>query len=332
MQPLHVFEPRYRDLLEDALAGDRLVTMGVLSPGWEDDYEGRPPVWPIGCLGRVAVCHRLDGGAYNVLLVALRRVRLVQELPPTKRFREALAEVCEDCYPPPTRPGPPPRCTASFATPCWRSCPSCPRPRTSSTTSSPATCLGNPHRHHQLYAGDRGSKPRNRYWPRRTSNRRAEALLEHLARVGRHEEPAGSVASRAVVRGNRARASRRQREAWTLLDRDDALPLEGICAIASSLQHLEREGVLDGGALKDIPNDVAGIGCASAVSRSAQRQRSVSASRMCHRPHARRPRRRGLGCRSGMTERSSILQAPSLRTFVRRLATFVGGSFGSSKT
>jgi len=99
MQPLHVFEPRYRDLLEEALAGDRLITMGVLSPGWEHDYEGRPPVWPIGCLGRVAVCHRVSGGAYNILLVALRRVRLVRELPPKKRFREALAEVCEDCYP-----------------------------------------------------------------------------------------------------------------------------------------------------------------------------------------------------------------------------------------
>ena len=99
MQPLHVFEPRYRDLLEDALAGDRLVTMSVLLPGWESDYEGRPPVWPIGCLGRVTVCHRLAGGAYNILLVALRRVRLVRELPPSKRFREAVAEVCEDLYP-----------------------------------------------------------------------------------------------------------------------------------------------------------------------------------------------------------------------------------------
>jgi DNA mismatch repair protein MutS2 len=42
------------------------------------------------------------------------------------------------------------------------------------------------------------------------------------------------------------------REAWTLLDRKEPLPLEGICEIRASLQHLEREGVLDGGALKDI--------------------------------------------------------------------------------
>jgi DNA mismatch repair protein MutS2 len=48
------------------------------------------------------------------------------------------------------------------------------------------------------------------------------------------------------------RALAEAREAWTLLDRNDPLPLEGICEIASSLEHLQREGVLDGGALKDI--------------------------------------------------------------------------------
>ena len=48
------------------------------------------------------------------------------------------------------------------------------------------------------------------------------------------------------------RALAEAREAWTLLHRDDPLPLEGICEIAPSLQHLEREGVLDGGALRDI--------------------------------------------------------------------------------
>lgn len=99
MQPLRVFEPRYRAMLEDALAGDHLITMGVLAPGWESDYDGRPPVWPVGCLGRIVVSNRQDGGAYNILLVALRRVRLVLELPPSKSFREALAEICEDSYP-----------------------------------------------------------------------------------------------------------------------------------------------------------------------------------------------------------------------------------------
>ena len=100
MQPLHIFEPRYRELLEEALTTDQLVTMAMLAPGWEKDYEGRPPLFPMACLGRVAVHHRVADGAYNVLVVGLKRVRLLRELPPSKSFREAKAEVCDDCYPP----------------------------------------------------------------------------------------------------------------------------------------------------------------------------------------------------------------------------------------
>ena len=99
MQPLHVFEPRYRDMLEEALGDDRLITMAMLAPGWERNYDGRPPLRPTGCLGRIAVHHRLQGGAYNVLLVGLCRVRLLHEFPAAKSFREARVEVCEDRYP-----------------------------------------------------------------------------------------------------------------------------------------------------------------------------------------------------------------------------------------
>jgi uncharacterized protein len=98
MQPLHVFEPRYRDLLEDALAGDRLIAMAVLAPGWERDYEGRPRLYPVACLGRITTHFRLADGTYNVLLLGLQRVRLVRELAPARRFREAQVELCEDLY------------------------------------------------------------------------------------------------------------------------------------------------------------------------------------------------------------------------------------------
>lgn len=100
LQPLHVFEDRYRQMLEEALAGDRLIAMAMLVPGWEKDYEGRPPIHPMACLGRIATHCRLKGGAYNVLLLGLRRVRLVRELAPRKGFREARVELCEDHYPP----------------------------------------------------------------------------------------------------------------------------------------------------------------------------------------------------------------------------------------
>jgi Lon protease-like protein len=100
MQPLHIFEPRYRAMLEDALEHDRLIAMATLCPGWENHYEGRPAVYPVGCLGRIATHHRLDDGTYNVLLFGLRRVKLIRELEPRQLFRLAEVEVCEDCSPP----------------------------------------------------------------------------------------------------------------------------------------------------------------------------------------------------------------------------------------
>lgn len=99
MQPLHVFEPRYRDLLEVALAGDRLIAMAALRPGWEHSYEGRPPVHSVACLSRITAYARLADGTYNVLLLGLRRARIVRELGSGHRFREALVELCEDVYP-----------------------------------------------------------------------------------------------------------------------------------------------------------------------------------------------------------------------------------------
>ncbi|MGD9644775.1 MAG: LON peptidase substrate-binding domain-containing protein [Pirellulales bacterium] len=99
LQPLHIFEPRYRLMLEDALAADRLIAMALLAPGWEAQYDQRPALHPVACLGRVATYHRLADGRYNLLLQGLKRVTLVKELPPTKPFREAEVQVREDVYP-----------------------------------------------------------------------------------------------------------------------------------------------------------------------------------------------------------------------------------------
>ncbi|MGA2060127.1 MAG: LON peptidase substrate-binding domain-containing protein [Thermoguttaceae bacterium] len=99
MQPLHIFEARYRDMLEDAIAGDRLVAMALLAPGWERDYEGRPPLYPVACLGRITTYFRLADGTYNVLLLGLRRIKLLYEMESNRRFREARVEIREDLYP-----------------------------------------------------------------------------------------------------------------------------------------------------------------------------------------------------------------------------------------
>ncbi len=98
MQPLHIFEPRYRSLMQDALRSDGLITVATLAPGWEKDYEGRPPLYPTACLGRIATYHRLDDGTYNLLLSGMCRVRLLRELPLHHKFREAEGELCDDVY------------------------------------------------------------------------------------------------------------------------------------------------------------------------------------------------------------------------------------------
>jgi Lon protease-like protein len=99
IQPLHVFEPRYVEMLEDAIAGDRLIAMALLEPGWEDDYDGRPAIARVACLGRVLTWQAQPDNRYNLLLLGLRRVRVLCELPPNRPFREAEVEVLEDEYP-----------------------------------------------------------------------------------------------------------------------------------------------------------------------------------------------------------------------------------------
>jgi Lon protease-like protein len=77
--PLHIFEPRYREMVEDALAGDRLIGMTLLKPGWESDYEGRPPVYDVGCAGLITHAERLPDGCFNIVLRGLAKFRIESE-------------------------------------------------------------------------------------------------------------------------------------------------------------------------------------------------------------------------------------------------------------
>ncbi|HET6574699.1 MAG TPA: LON peptidase substrate-binding domain-containing protein [Fimbriiglobus sp.] len=99
VQGLHVFEPRYRQLTADALADDRLITIIMLSPGWEADYEGRPVVEAFGCLGRITHHEPLPDGRSNLRLRGLARLRLLAEQPAHKLYRTARAEVVPDVVP-----------------------------------------------------------------------------------------------------------------------------------------------------------------------------------------------------------------------------------------
>jgi Lon protease-like protein len=93
MQPLHIFEPRYRQMTADALADDRLIALVLLRPGWEAHYEGRPAIHPVGCIGRIVAEQRLEDGRFNILLRGLCRVQVRQELETASLYRVARADL-----------------------------------------------------------------------------------------------------------------------------------------------------------------------------------------------------------------------------------------------
>jgi Lon protease-like protein len=93
--PLHIFEPRYREMVADALRGDRIIGMTLLRPGFETDYEGRPPVYPVGCAGLITHSEALPDARFNIVLRGMEKFRIVGE-DESRRYRlariEALAE------------------------------------------------------------------------------------------------------------------------------------------------------------------------------------------------------------------------------------------------
>jgi len=98
LQPLHIFEPRYRSMLEDSLESDSLLAVALLQPGWEADYEGRPAIFPVTCVGRIVSHTRLEDGRYNILLRGLRRASVIRETATDRPYRTAEVVVLEDLY------------------------------------------------------------------------------------------------------------------------------------------------------------------------------------------------------------------------------------------
>jgi Lon protease-like protein len=93
--PLHVFEPRYVQMTADSLEGDRIIGMVLLKAGWEPDYEGRPPVYPVGCAGRIEQSEKLRDGRYNLVLRGTARFRIDFEHPGAP-YRRASVLALED--------------------------------------------------------------------------------------------------------------------------------------------------------------------------------------------------------------------------------------------
>lgn len=86
--PLHIFEPRYRSLVGDALARDRMI--GMIQPKADGKMSG---LFDVGCLGRIEDVEALEDGRYNIVLEGLQRFTVVEELQVKTPFRQIQAEL-----------------------------------------------------------------------------------------------------------------------------------------------------------------------------------------------------------------------------------------------
>ncbi|KAA1259060.1 Lon protease [Rubripirellula obstinata] len=100
MQPLHILEPRYCEMLADSLSTDRLVAMATLTGGIATVPQSGPPVASTVCLGRIVSHAEVESEKHNILLVGIRRAKIVQELDTGRPFRIAEVEVDQDFYSP----------------------------------------------------------------------------------------------------------------------------------------------------------------------------------------------------------------------------------------
>ncbi len=93
--PLHIFEPRYRDMIRDALAGDGIVGMVLLRGEWQRHYYGRPEIFPTGTAGRVVRHEALADGGYDILLAGIREFEVEEEYA-DRSYRHARVRWRED--------------------------------------------------------------------------------------------------------------------------------------------------------------------------------------------------------------------------------------------
>ncbi len=98
--PLHLFEPRYRQMAREALEGERTIGMVVVRPEFADEMSGDPAIYPIGCAGTISESQKLPDGRYNLVLQGSYRFRVVDEEPPEDQrlYRVARVERLEEVY------------------------------------------------------------------------------------------------------------------------------------------------------------------------------------------------------------------------------------------
>lgn len=97
--PLHIFEPRYRQMTADALEGEHLIAMGLMRRGFESlPLPAKPPLHGIMGLGKIIAHEKLDDGRYYVVLRGIARVKLLSEPQNDLPYRIGQFEICREFF------------------------------------------------------------------------------------------------------------------------------------------------------------------------------------------------------------------------------------------
>jgi Lon protease-like protein len=89
--PLHIFEPRYRQMVMDVKTGNQMIGMALLKEGWEENYYQNPAIFQLGCVGRVIKVESLEDGRFNIILYGLKKFTIKDEFF-DRSYRQAAIE------------------------------------------------------------------------------------------------------------------------------------------------------------------------------------------------------------------------------------------------
>lgn len=95
--PLHIFEPRYKQMVQDVMESEKIIGMALLKPGWESNYYGNPEVFDVVGMGRIVSSEMFKDGRINIVLYGLRRVK-IEEIVRDKPYRLAKVSIMQNMH------------------------------------------------------------------------------------------------------------------------------------------------------------------------------------------------------------------------------------------
>jgi Lon protease-like protein len=93
--PLHIFEPRYKEMVNTAINNEKIIGMALLKPGWESNYYGNPDVFDVIGMGRIVSSEVFEDGKINIILYGLKRAK-IQEIVTDLPYRLARVSIMDN--------------------------------------------------------------------------------------------------------------------------------------------------------------------------------------------------------------------------------------------